>query len=58
MARNRYTDEDTLTLPREIEVNLAVAGGDATQSNLRKRFGGTGRLQLSQLKPPEWISVI
>ena len=61
MARKRYSDEDVLRLLREIELNLAsgqdvatacrsVGVSDATYYNWRKRFGGMGRPQLSELK--------
>ncbi len=61
MARKRYSDEDILKLLREIELNLAsgqdvvsacrsVGVSDATYYNWRKRFGGMGRSQLSELK--------
>ena len=64
MARKRYSDEDILKLPREIELNLAsgndvvtacrsVGISDATYYNWRKRFGGMGRSQLSELKSLE-----
>ncbi len=64
MARKRYCDEDILKLLREIELNLAsgsdVPGAcrsagisDATYYNWRKRFGGMGKSQLSQLKALE-----
>ena len=61
MARKRYSDEDILKLLREIELNLAegsdvqtacrTAGvSDATYYNWRRRFGGMGRSQLSELR--------
>ena len=61
MARKRYSDEDILKLLREIELNLAAGNdvptacrsvgiSDATYYNWRKRFGGMGRPQLSELK--------
>jgi len=64
MARKRYSDEDILKLLREIELNLAsgndvvsacrsVGISDATYYNWRKRFGGMGRSQLSELKSLE-----
>ncbi len=64
MARKRYSDEDILRLLREIEVHLAggadvatacrVAGvSDAMYYNWRKKFGGIGRSQLSELKALE-----
>ena len=64
LARKRYSDEDILKLLREIELNLAsgndvvsacrsVGISDATYYNWRKRFGGMGRSQLSELKSLE-----
>ena len=64
MARKRYSDEDILKLLREIELNLAAGSdvatacrsvgiSDATYYNWRKRFGGMGRSQLSELKALE-----
>jgi len=64
MARKRHCDEDILKLLREIELNLAsgsdvptacrsVGISDATYYNWRKRFGGMGRSQLSELKALE-----
>lgn len=64
MARKRYSDEDVLRLLREIELNLAsghdvasacrTAGvSDATYYNWRKRFGGMGKSQLSEMKALE-----
>ena len=61
MARKRYSDEDILRLLREIEVHLAtgkdvpsacqMAGiSDATYYTWRKKFGGMGRSQLSEMK--------
>ena len=61
MARKRHSDEDILKLLREIELHLAggvdVAAAcrsagisDATYYNWRKKFGGMGRSQLSELK--------
>ncbi len=61
MARKRYSDEDVLRLLREIEVHLATgvdvptacrsAGiSDATYYTWRKKFGGMGRSQLSEMK--------
>ena len=64
MARKRYSDEDILKLLREIEVKLS-AGSDvasacrgvgiseATYYNWRKRFGGMGRSQLSEMRSLE-----
>lgn len=64
MARKRHTDEDALRLLREIEVHLASgldvaeacrkAGiSDATYYTWRKKFGGMGRSQLSQMRSLE-----
>jgi len=64
MARKRHSDEDILKLLREIELRLAggadvatacrAAGiSDATYYNWRKKFGGIGRSQLSELKALE-----
>lgn len=64
MARKRHSDEDILKLLREIELRLAggvdvasacrAAGvSDATYYNWRKKFGGMGRSQLSELKALE-----
>ena len=64
MARKRYSDEDILKLLREIELHIASgcdvatacrsAGvSDATYYNWRKKFGGMGRSQLSELKSLE-----
>ena len=64
MARKRYSDEDILRLLREIELHLAsgsdvstacrMAGvSDATYYNWRKKFGGMGRSQLSEMKSLE-----
>ena len=61
MARQRYSDEDILKLLREIELKLAdgddvrracrsVGVSDATYYNWRRRFGGMGRSQLSELR--------
>ena len=61
MARKRHSDEDVLKLLREIELKLTtgddvatacrrVGISDATYYNWRKRFGGMGRSQLSELK--------
>ena len=64
MARKRHSDEDILKLLREIEVKLS-AGSDvpsacrgvgiseATYYNWRKRFGGMGKSQLSELRSLE-----
>ena len=64
MARKRHSDEDILKLLREIEVKLSngsdvqsacrgVGISDATYDNLRKRFGGMGRSQLSEMRSLE-----
>lgn len=64
MARKRHSDEDVLKLLREIELKLAAGNdvgsacrsvgiSDATYYNWRKRFGGMGRSQLSELKSLE-----
>ena len=64
MSRKRSSDEEILKLLREIEVQLAsgsdvssacrAAGiSDATYYNWRKKFGGMGRSQLSQLRALE-----
>ena len=64
MARKRYSDEDILKLLREIEIDLSsgsdissacrtVGISDATYYNWRKRYGGMGRSQLSELKALE-----
>ncbi|MEO0625233.1 MAG: transposase [Pseudomonadota bacterium] len=64
MARKRHTDEDALKLLREIEVHLATghdvseacrkAGiSDATYYNWRRKFGGMGRSQLSEMRALE-----
>jgi putative transposase len=64
MARKRYSDEDILKLLREVELALASGAdvasacrsagiSDATYYNWRKKFGGMGRSQLSQLKALE-----
>jgi len=61
MARKRHSDEDILRLLREIEVHLSggldVASAcrkagvsDATYYTWRKKFGGMGRSQLSEMK--------
>ena len=61
MARKRYSDEDILKLLREIEVHLydgmdvisacRKAGiSDKTYYGWRKKFGGMGRSQLSEMK--------
>ena len=64
MARKRYSDEDVLKLLREIELKLTegndvasacrtVGISDATYYNWRKRFGGMGRSQLSEMRALE-----
>ena len=61
MARKRFSDEDILKLLRQIELSLASGSdvatacrsagvSDATYYNWRKRYGGMGRSQLSELK--------
>ncbi len=61
MARKRHPDEDVLKLLREIELKLtggsdvasacrSVGISDATYYTWRKRFGGMGRSQLSEMK--------
>lgn len=61
MARKRHSDEDILKLLREIELKLtagddvasacrSVGISDATYYNWRRRFGGMGRSQLSEMK--------
>lgn len=59
MARKRYSDEDILKLLREIELKLADGDdvrtacrgvSDATYYNWRRRFGGMGKSQLSELR--------
>ncbi|WP_170574624.1 transposase [Ruegeria atlantica] len=73
MARTRYSDEDVLKLLREIDLKLAagedvasacrgVGISDATYYNWRKRFGGMGHPQLSELKSLEkenaWLNYL
>ena len=64
MARKRHSDEDILKLPREIELKLtagddvasacrSVGISDATYYTWRRRFGGMGRSQLSEMKSLE-----
>ena len=64
IARKRHSDEDVLKLPREIEVKLAngsnvpsaclgVGISEATYYDWRKRFGGMGRSQLSEMRSLE-----
>ncbi len=61
MARKRHSDEDVLKLLREIELKLSggsdvvsacrsVGISGATYYNWRRRFGGMGRSQLSEMK--------
>jgi len=61
MARKRYSDEDVLNLLRQIELSLASGDSvamacrsagvsDATYYKWRKRYGGMGKSQLSELK--------
>ena len=64
MARKRFSDEDILKVLRQIEVDLA-SGTDiqsacrsagvspATYYSWRKRYGGMGRHQLSEMKQLE-----
>ena len=64
MARKRHSYEDVLKLPHEIKMKLttcvdvasacrSVGIRDATYHNWRKRFGGMGRAQWSELKSLE-----
>ena len=61
MARKRHSDEDILKLFREIEVHVhsgmdvvracrKADVSDKTYYAWRKRFGGMGRSQLSEMK--------
>ena len=61
MARKRYSDEDALKVLREIDVHLhdgldvvsscRKAGiSDKTYYYWRKKFGGVGRSQLTEMK--------
>jgi transposase-like protein len=61
MARKRHSDDDILKLLREIELKLAIGSdvasacrgvgiSDATFYNWRKRFGGLGWSQLSEMR--------
>ncbi len=61
MARKRFSDENILNLLRQIELSLASGSdvatacrsagvSDATYYNWRKRYGGMGKSQLSELK--------
>jgi putative transposase len=64
MARKRHSDEDILRLLREIELHLSSGSdvstacrkagiSDATYYNWRKKFGGMGRSQLTEMKSLE-----
>jgi transposase-like protein len=64
MARKRYSDEDVINLLRQIELSLSSGSdvqsacrsagvSDATYYKWRKRYGGMGRPQLSELKALE-----
>ena len=64
MARKRHSDEDILRILREIEVHLSsgkdVPGAcrsagvsDATYYKWRKKFGGMGKSQLSEMRSLE-----
>ncbi|MEM7741063.1 MAG: transposase [Pseudomonadota bacterium] len=64
MARKRFSEEDTRELLRQIEVDLnsgsnietacpTVGISTATYYNWRRRYGGTGRSQLSEMKDLE-----
>lgn len=64
MARKRFSDEDILKVLRQIELDLATGNdiktacrsagiSDATYYNWRKRYGGMGRSQLSEMKAME-----
>ncbi len=64
MARERFSDDDILKVLRQIEVDLA-SGTDiqtacrsagvssATYYSWRKRYGGVGRHQLTEMKQLE-----
>ncbi len=69
MARKRFSDEDILNLLRQIELSLASGSdvatacrsagvSDATYYNWRKRYGGMGKSQLSELKGLEKENVL
>jgi transposase-like protein len=64
MARKRYSDEDVINLLRQVELSLSSGSdvqtacrsagvSDATYYKWRKRYGGMGRPQLSELKALE-----
>ena len=64
MARKRHSDQDILKLLREIEVHLssgmdvasacrAAGVSNASYYGWRKKFGGMGRSQLSEMKTLE-----
>lgn len=64
MAGKRYSDEDVINLLRQIELSLSSGSdvqsacrsagvSDATYYKWRKRYGGMGRSQLSELKALE-----
>ena len=64
MSRKRYSDEDVINLLRQIELSLSSGSdvqtacrsagvSDATYYKWRKRYGGMGRSQLSELKALE-----
>ena len=64
MPRKRHSDDDILELLREIELKLAIGSdvasacrgvgiSDATYCNWRKRFGGLGWSQLSEMRSLE-----
>lgn len=64
MARKRFSDEDILKVLRQVEIDLASGNdiktacrsagiSDATYYNWRKRYGGMGRSQLSEMKAME-----
>ena len=64
MARKRFSEEDIISLLRQIELELAAGSdvptacrsagiSDATYYNWRKRYGGMGKSQLRELKDLE-----
>ena len=64
MARKRFSDEDVLKVLRQIELDLASGNdiktacrsagiSDATYYTWRRRYGGMGRSQLSEMKAME-----